>query len=235
MVAAAQPEENVLNPSLQAAAVVAAGPVRFGNDLPISIIAGPCQLESREHALEVASALKDIAGRLGIGLVYKTSFDKANRTSVSAARGIGLKQALPIFAEIRSSLGLPVLTDVHEAGQCAEVAEAVDVLRGLSGRIPTTVVTAVPGSPAAEAGIQPSVGAVGSSYDNALAETINGLHKTELIKPRKPWRTIEELELATAEWADWFNHRRLYQYCGDIPPVDLEAAYYAQHRRPAAG
>ena len=70
---------------------------------------------------------------------------------------------------------------------------------------------------------------------NALAETINGLYKTELIKPRKPWRTIEEVELATAEWVDWFNHRRLYEYCGDIPPVDLEAAYYAQHRRPAAG
>ena len=87
----------------------------------------------------------------------------------------------------------------------------------------------------AEAGIQPSVGAVGSSYDNALAETINGLYKTELIKPRKPWRTIEEVELATAEWVDWFNHRRLYEYCGDIPPVELEAAYYAQHRRPAAG
>jgi putative transposase len=86
----------------------------------------------------------------------------------------------------------------------------------------------------AEAGIQPSVGAVGSSYDNALAETINGLYKTELIRPRKPWRTIEEVELATAEWVDWFNHRRLYEYCGDIPPVDLEAAYYAQHRRPAA-
>jgi putative transposase len=87
----------------------------------------------------------------------------------------------------------------------------------------------------AEAGIQPSVGAAGSSYDNALAETINGLYKTELIKPRKPWRTIEEVELATAEWVDWFNHRRLYEYCGDVPPVDLEAAYYAQHRRPAAG
>jgi putative transposase len=73
-----------------------------------------------------------------------------------------------------------------------------------------------------------------ASYDNALAETINGLYKTELIKPRKPWRTIEEVELATAKWVDWFNHRRLYEYCGDIPPVDLEAAYYAQHRRPAA-
>ena len=77
----------------------------------------------------------------------------------------------------------------------------------------------------AEAGIQPSVGAVGSSYDNALAETINGLYKTELIKPRKPWRTIEDVELATAQWVDWFNHRRLYEYCGDVPPADLEAAY----------
>src|SRR5689334_16292694 len=97
--------------------------------MPMSIIAGPCQLESRAHALEVASALKEIAGRLKIGLVYKTSFDKANRTSASAARGLGLEQSLPIFAEIRSSLGLPVLTDVHDAGQCAEVAQAVDVLQ----------------------------------------------------------------------------------------------------------
>jgi putative transposase len=86
----------------------------------------------------------------------------------------------------------------------------------------------------AEAGIQPSVGAVGSSYDNALAETINGLYKTELIKPRKPWRTVEEVERATAEWVNWFNNRRLYEYCGDIPPAQLEAAYYAQHQRPAA-
>ena len=87
----------------------------------------------------------------------------------------------------------------------------------------------------AEADIQPSVGAVGSSYDNALAETINGLYKTELIKPNKPWRTIEEVELATARWVAWFNGHRLYEYCGDIPPVELEAAYYAQQRRPAAG
>jgi 2-dehydro-3-deoxyphosphooctonate aldolase (KDO 8-P synthase) len=108
---------------------VTVGKVRFGNDLPISIIAGPCQLESRAHALEVAGALKEIAGRLKIGLVYKTSFDKANRTSASAARGVGLKEALPIFAEIRSSLGLPVLTDVHEPAQCAEAAQAVDVLQ----------------------------------------------------------------------------------------------------------
>ena len=86
----------------------------------------------------------------------------------------------------------------------------------------------------AEAGIQPSVGAVGSSYDNALAETINGLYKTELIKPGKPWRTVEDVELATARWVDWFNHRRLYEYCGDVPPAELEAAYYAQQTRPAA-
>ena len=87
----------------------------------------------------------------------------------------------------------------------------------------------------AEAGIQPSVGAVGSSYDNALAETINGLYKTELIKPRKPWRTIEEVEYATARWVAWFNHHRLYEHCGDIPPVEMETAYYSQHQRPAAG
>ena len=120
---------DVLNKPVSAAAIVSAGSVRFGNDLPISIIAGPCALESRAHALEVAGALKEIAARLKIGLVYKTSFDKANRTSASAGRGIGLAQALPIFAEIRSSLGLPVLTDVHEATQCAEVAQAVDILQ----------------------------------------------------------------------------------------------------------
>jgi 2-dehydro-3-deoxyphosphooctonate aldolase (KDO 8-P synthase) len=122
-------KDHPLNTKTLAARIVSAGPVKFGNDLPISIIAGPCQLESRAHALEVASALKEMAARLGIGLVYKTSFDKANRTSGSAARGIGLKQALPIFAEIRSSLGMPVLTDIHEATQCAEVAQAVDVLQ----------------------------------------------------------------------------------------------------------
>ncbi|WP_373864713.1 IS3 family transposase [Nocardia vaccinii] len=81
----------------------------------------------------------------------------------------------------------------------------------------------------AEAGIQPSVGAVGSSFDNALAETINGLYKTELIKPRAPWRTVDHVELATAEWVDWFNHRRLYQHCGDMPPAEMETAYYAQN------
>lgn len=78
-------------------------------------------------------------------------------------------------------------------------------------------------------GIAASVGSVGDSFDSALAETINGLYKTELIKPRKPWRTVDDVELATAEWVDWFNHRRLCQYCGDIPPAELEAAYYAHH------
>ena len=118
-----------MNAKISAAPVVSAGSVRFGNALPLAVIAGPCQLESRAHGLEVASALKEIAARLGIGLVYKTSFDKANRTSASGARGMGLDKALPIFAEIRSSLGLPVLTDVHEIEQCARVAEAVDVLQ----------------------------------------------------------------------------------------------------------
>ena len=106
-----------------------AGAVRFGADLPLSVIAGPCQLESRAHALEVAQALKEIAARLKIGLVFKTSFDKANRTSGGGARGVGLKAALPIFAEIREKLGLPTLTDVHEPNQCALAAEVVDVLQ----------------------------------------------------------------------------------------------------------
>ncbi len=104
-------------------------PVRIGNALKLSVLAGPCQMESRQHALETAHALKEIADRLGIGLVYKTSFDKANRTSGGAPRGMGLKAALPVFAEIRESVGLPTLTDVHESDQCAPVAEAVDVLQ----------------------------------------------------------------------------------------------------------
>ena len=118
-----------MNATTFAAPIVNVGPVKFGNNLPVSIIAGPCQLESRAHALEVAGALKEIAVRLKIGLVYKTSFDKANRTSAAGARGIGLKQSLPIFAEIRETLRLPVLTDIHEAVQCADVAQAVDVLQ----------------------------------------------------------------------------------------------------------
>jgi 2-dehydro-3-deoxyphosphooctonate aldolase (KDO 8-P synthase) len=109
--------------------IVAVGAVRFGNALPLALVAGPCALESREHALEMAAALKEIAGRLGVGLVYKTSFDKANRTSAASARGLGLEAALPVFAEIRVRLGVPVLTDVHEPDQCARVAEVVDVLQ----------------------------------------------------------------------------------------------------------
>src|ERR1051326_2480178 len=110
-------------------AVVTVGQVRFGNDLPLALIAGPCVLESRAHALETASALKEIAQKLGIGLVYKTSFDKANRTSATSARGLRLGAALPIFAEIRETLGLPVLTDVHDPPQCAYAAKAVDILQ----------------------------------------------------------------------------------------------------------
>jgi 2-dehydro-3-deoxyphosphooctonate aldolase (KDO 8-P synthase) len=103
--------------------------VKFGAELPLALIAGPCQLESRDHAFEVAAALKEIAARRNIGLVFKTSFDKANRTSGAGARGLGLEAALPVFAEIRERLGLPVLTDVHEIDQCAIAAEAVDVLQ----------------------------------------------------------------------------------------------------------
>ena len=115
--------------SLKPHASVTAGSVTFANDRPIAVLAGPCQMESRAHALETASALKEIAARLGLGLVYKTSFDKANRTSLSGKRGLGLDKALPVFAEIRESLGLPVVTDVHEVGQCAPVAEVADILQ----------------------------------------------------------------------------------------------------------
>jgi 2-dehydro-3-deoxyphosphooctonate aldolase (KDO 8-P synthase) len=119
----------ILDQSLIPNTEVAIGGVRFGNALPLALIAGPCQLESRAHALEMATALKEIAAKAGIGLVYKTSFDKANRTSAVAQRGIGLEAALPIFAEIRDTLQIPVLTDVHDAEQCARVALAVDVLQ----------------------------------------------------------------------------------------------------------
>ncbi|MFL5139438.1 MAG: 3-deoxy-8-phosphooctulonate synthase [Microvirga sp.] len=111
------------------AGTVEAGTVRFGNRLPLALIAGPCAMESRAHALEMAAALKEIAERLGIGLVYKSSFDKANRTSAGSARGIGLGEALPIFAEVKERYGLPVTTDVHEIEQCAAVAEVVDILQ----------------------------------------------------------------------------------------------------------
>jgi 2-dehydro-3-deoxyphosphooctonate aldolase (KDO 8-P synthase) len=108
---------------------VAAGRIKFGNALPLAVIAGPCALESRAHAFEMATALKEITSRLGVGFVYKTSFDKANRTSGSSARGIGLDKALAIFADMRGELGIPVLSDVHEPGQCAVLAEAVDILQ----------------------------------------------------------------------------------------------------------
>jgi 2-dehydro-3-deoxyphosphooctonate aldolase (KDO 8-P synthase) len=103
--------------------------VTLGNDLPLVLIAGPCALEGRAHALECAHALADLCRSLGLGLIYKTSFDKANRTSFEGARGVGLEAALPVFAEIRDTVGVPVLTDVHEPGQCARLAEAVDVLQ----------------------------------------------------------------------------------------------------------
>lgn len=108
---------------------VTVGAAVFANDAPVAFFAGPCQMESRAHAFEMAAALKEIAGRLGVGLVYKTSFDKANRTSLSGKRGLGLAASLPVFAEIRERFGLAVVTDVHEAAQCAILAEAVDVLQ----------------------------------------------------------------------------------------------------------
>ncbi|QFR32521.1 3-deoxy-8-phosphooctulonate synthase [Ancylobacter sp. TS-1] len=113
----------------RANSVVSVGNVRFGNDLPLALIAGPCQMESREHALECAAAIKEIAVRRGIGVVFKTSFDKANRTSIKGARGMGMEAALPVFAEIRERYGMPVLTDVHENDQCAPVGEVVDILQ----------------------------------------------------------------------------------------------------------
>jgi len=120
---------NTTTTPTQAAPVVAVGGVKFGNALPLAVIAGPCALEGRSHAFEMATALKEITQRLGIGFVFKTSFDKANRTSASSRRGMGLGQAQQIFADLRSELGVPVLTDVHEIDQCVPAAEVVDVLQ----------------------------------------------------------------------------------------------------------
>jgi len=114
---------------MTANSVVSLGNVSFGNALPLALIAGPCQMESRDHAFMMAGRLKDICNRLGIGLVYKSSFDKANRTSLGGRRGLGLEKSLAVFADIGRDLGLPTLTDVHENGQCAEVASVVDVLQ----------------------------------------------------------------------------------------------------------
>lgn len=104
-------------------------PIEIGNDRKLTIIAGPCQLESREHGLEVSQQLREISDRLNVGMIYKTSFDKANRTSLKSQRGVGLEAALPIFDEIRSTSGLPILTDIHTAEQCAVAAQSVDVLQ----------------------------------------------------------------------------------------------------------
>jgi 2-dehydro-3-deoxyphosphooctonate aldolase (KDO 8-P synthase) len=108
---------------------VTIGNVRFDNAAPLSLIAGPCQLESRQHAFDMAGALKEMTEKLGIGLVYKSSFDKANRTSLSGKRGAGLDTALPVFDDVRKEFGLPVLTDVHTEEQCAVVAPHVDILQ----------------------------------------------------------------------------------------------------------
>jgi len=108
---------------------VTIGNVTFANDAPLALIAGPCQLESRQHAFDMAGALKELTDKLGIGLIYKSSYDKANRTSLGATRGAGLDASLPIFADLRKEFGLPIITDVHTAEQCAVVAEVVDVLQ----------------------------------------------------------------------------------------------------------
>ena len=108
---------------------VKAGNVSFGNALPLALIAGPCQMESRDHAFMMAGRLKEICAKLGIGLVYKSSFDKANRTSLTGKRGMGLEKSLAVFADIRRDLGLAVLTDVHEISQCAELAPVIDILQ----------------------------------------------------------------------------------------------------------
>jgi 2-dehydro-3-deoxyphosphooctonate aldolase (KDO 8-P synthase) len=108
---------------------VTVGNVVFGNTAPLSLIAGPCQLESRQHAFDMAGALKELTEKLGLGLVYKTSYDKANRTSLGGTRGAGLDAALPVFDDLRKAFSLPILTDIHTEEQCAVVAPHVDILQ----------------------------------------------------------------------------------------------------------
>jgi 2-dehydro-3-deoxyphosphooctonate aldolase (KDO 8-P synthase) len=110
-------------------AIVRVGKIEIGNARKLSVVAGPCALESRQHALEMAAALKEVMTKLGIGFIFKTSFDKANRSSMSGPRGIGLSNSLPIFAEVKEKYGLPIITDVHEIDQCKPVAEVVDILQ----------------------------------------------------------------------------------------------------------
>ncbi len=132
LVSPRQPVYNVImntHETLTPSKRVVVGDVVFANDAAISVFAGPCQMESRQHALEMAAALKEIAAKLELGLVFKTSYDKANRTSLSGKRGMGLAAAIDVFAEIRESLGMSIVTDVHEAEHCAEVAKVVDVLQ----------------------------------------------------------------------------------------------------------
>ncbi|MBQ0708454.1 MULTISPECIES: 3-deoxy-8-phosphooctulonate synthase [unclassified Ochrobactrum] len=105
------------------------GNVTFSNSAPFALIAGPCQMETREHAFDMAGRLKEMTDKLGIGLVYKSSFDKANRTSLEAERGIGLEKAMEVFTDLKKEFGFPVLTDIHTEEQCAEVAPVVDVLQ----------------------------------------------------------------------------------------------------------
>src|SRR3954467_7590298 len=114
---------------MKANSSISIGAIKIGNHLPLVLIAGPCQLESRDHAFMMAGQLKEVTERVGLGFIYKTSFDKANRTSLGGKRGTGLGKALPIFADLRNELGLSILTDVHEIDQCAEVASVVDVLQ----------------------------------------------------------------------------------------------------------
>jgi 2-dehydro-3-deoxyphosphooctonate aldolase (KDO 8-P synthase) len=123
MAAMTKPQALAPNPS------VTVGQAVFANDAPLALIAGPCQLESRGHAFDMAGALKELTAKLGIGFVYKTSFDKANRSSLGTSRGAGLEAALPVFADLRRELGVPLLTDVHTEEQCAIVADVVDILQ----------------------------------------------------------------------------------------------------------
>jgi len=108
---------------------VSVGSVTFSNSAPFSLLAGPCVLESRQHAFDMAGKIKEVCGKLGIGVVYKTSFDKANRSAITSERGVGLEKALEVFADIKKEFGMPVMTDVHEPWQCAELATVIDILQ----------------------------------------------------------------------------------------------------------
>jgi 2-dehydro-3-deoxyphosphooctonate aldolase (KDO 8-P synthase) len=202
------------------ASEVTVGTVRFGNRLPLALIAGPCALESRAHALEMAGALKEIAARAGIGLVYKTSFDKANRTSARSARGLGLDKAPATFADIRETLGVPVLTDVHEAEHCARLAEVVDVLQIPAFLCRQTDLLVAAGRTGKPVNVKKGQWMTPEAMAGALEKVRGGKTKQVAVTERGTFFGYGDLVV------DMRSFRRLKEACG--APVVFDATHSVQ-------